>query len=72
MEDVALIRALRGELRPIGGVMITSARKYQTQGWLRRGARNLLTLAGYFIGIKPERLAVFYRARVRASRQSGG
>ncbi|THH37320.1 glycosyltransferase [Aliishimia ponticola] len=61
MEDVALARALRGQLRPAGFTAVTSAAKYRKQGWLRRGARNLWCLAGYFAGISPERLAAIYR-----------
>lgn len=61
MEDVALARALRGQLAPLGAVAITSAEKYRRQGWLRRGARNLWTLARYAMGHSPERLAARYR-----------
>ncbi|MEP5091107.1 MAG: glycosyl transferase, partial [Paracoccaceae bacterium] len=60
MEDVALARSLRGRLicLPIGAR--TSARRYQQQGWLRRGSRNLLTLARYFGGTDPTELAEKY------------
>ncbi|SEO35381.1 Glycosyl transferase family 2 [Salinihabitans flavidus] len=61
MEDVALARRLRGRLRAMDAVAITSAEKYRKQGWLRRGARNLWTLARYFAGVAPERLAASYR-----------
>ncbi|MEO0938612.1 MAG: TIGR04283 family arsenosugar biosynthesis glycosyltransferase [Pseudomonadota bacterium] len=61
MEDVALARALSGQLRPIGTVATTSAARYRKAGWLRRGARNLLTLARYFAGTDPEVLARAYR-----------
>ncbi|WP_226780767.1 TIGR04283 family arsenosugar biosynthesis glycosyltransferase [Oceaniglobus trochenteri] len=61
MEDVALARALRGHLRPLEGVIYTGAGRYLTGGWLRRGARNLWTLARYFAGVSPERLARDYR-----------
>lgn len=61
MEDVALARALRGHLHPLHAYAVTSAAKYQRQGWLRRGARNLWTLARYFAGVSPERLAQGYR-----------
>ncbi len=63
MEDVALARALRGHVRPAGFVAVTSAEKYRQQGWLRRGARNLMTLARYFAGVSPEQLANSYNAR---------
>lgn len=61
MEDVALARALRGRLRPAGFTAVTSAEKYRQHGWLRRGARNLWTLARYRFGVSPERLADSYR-----------
>ncbi|MDW4497063.1 TIGR04283 family arsenosugar biosynthesis glycosyltransferase [Sulfitobacter sp. D35] len=60
MEDVAIARALRGHLRPIDAVALTSAQKYRKMGWLRRGARNLWTLARYAGGASPERLAQDY------------
>lgn len=61
MEDVAMSRALRGQLTRIGHDAITSAEKYRRQGWVRRGARNLWTLARYFAGTDPEVLAAAYR-----------
>jgi rSAM/selenodomain-associated transferase 2 len=61
MEDVALARALKGQLRRLDAVAITSAEKYQKQGWLRRGARNLWTLARYFAGVSPDTLSDSYR-----------
>ncbi|MFW2543826.1 TIGR04283 family arsenosugar biosynthesis glycosyltransferase [Primorskyibacter sp. 2E107] len=62
MEDVALARRARGQLRALRVDAITSAEKYERQGWLRRGGRNLLTLLRYFMGVNPERLARRYRA----------
>lgn len=62
MEDVAFARALKGKLRRIDALAITSAAKYQTQGWVRRGAQNLWTLLGYFVGVDPEKLADRYRS----------
>lgn len=61
MEDVALARALRGRLRKLDGLAVTSAAKYRAQGWLRRGARNLWTLIRYGAGTSPEVLAQAYR-----------
>ena len=61
MEDVALARALRGRLGALDAVALTSAAKYRRQGWLRRGGRNLWTLARYMAGTDPERLARDYR-----------
>ncbi|MCP3972154.1 MAG: glycosyltransferase [Rhodobacteraceae bacterium] len=60
MEDVAIARALRGRLRQIPATALTSPERYRRQGWLRRGARNLLTLARYLWGTDPEKLAGRY------------
>ncbi len=60
MEDVALIRVLP---RPVllKADAVTSAERYIRQGWFRRGARNLWTLARYFLGADPHLLAQSYR-----------
>jgi rSAM/selenodomain-associated transferase 2 len=63
MEDVALARALRGRLRMLPATAVTSARRYEAEGWLRRGAGNLLTLVRYLLGADPERLAGRYAGR---------
>lgn len=60
MEDVALARALKGPLRPLRHKVTTSAARYQRDGWLRRGARNLGTLLLYLLGRDPARLAAKY------------
>ena len=61
MEDVALARRLgRGRLARLGAAAVTSAERYARDGWLRRGWRNLTTLALYFLGISPDRLAERY------------
>ena len=44
MEDVAIAKALRGRIAIMDASVVTSADKYQRDGWLRRGSRNLLTL----------------------------
>lgn len=62
MEDVALARALgRRRLSELDAVAQTGADRYLQGGWLRRGARNLLTLAHYFLGASPEALVASYR-----------
>lgn len=63
MEDVALARALRGQLVGLDAIAVTSARKYRDQGWFKRGARNLWTLVRYTFGASPEALAQQYRGR---------
>lgn len=61
MEDVAMARALRGRLRALDAVAITSAARYRRDGWVRRGARNLWMLARYFAGGDVDMLARQYR-----------
>lgn len=64
MEDVALARTLgRQRLAPVGHGVVTSAERYRREGWLRRGARNLTTLALYGAGVPPDRLVARYRGR---------
>lgn len=64
MEDVALARRLgRARLAPLHATALTGAERYIAEGWLRRGARNLGTLARYALGADPARLAERYRRR---------
>ncbi len=61
MEDVALVRRIgRRRLARLDAAAVTSASRYGADGWLRRGWRNLTTLALYFLGVAPERLARRY------------
>ena len=60
MEDVAIARALAGQLAPIDAAVFTSAERYRRRGWIRRGGRNLMTLTRYLLGADPERLARSY------------
>lgn len=61
MEDVAIARALSGKLRALPADAVTSAARYERDGWLRRGGRNLRTLVRYSMGVSPEDLAQDYR-----------
>nr|MBC6967989.1 hypothetical protein [Roseobacter litoralis] len=61
MEDVAIALALKGKLAPIEAVAQTSATRYQSQGWVRRGSRNLWCLLRYLAGASPVGLAESYR-----------
>ncbi|MFK7876040.1 MAG: TIGR04283 family arsenosugar biosynthesis glycosyltransferase [Paracoccaceae bacterium] len=62
MEDVALARALKGQLRPARFTAVTSSAKYRNQGWVRRGFKNLTLLLRYLLGADPKVLAQAYRA----------
>ena len=63
MEDVALAQRLTGRLCRLDATVSTSAERYVAGGWVRRGARNLWTLARYLTGADPEHLARKYRRR---------
>jgi len=66
MEDVALVRRLgRRRLAPLGITATTSAARYRADGWLRRGALNLSTLALWHLGVPPERLLRRYDRKRR-------
>ncbi len=67
MEDVALVRALKGQLVPIPVTARTSAERYESEGWLRRGCRNLWTLTRYLLGADPHVLVQGYRRSGRRS-----
>ncbi len=61
MEDVALARALKGRLVTLPAGISTSAERYERDGWIGRGSRNIGTLARYLLGADPTRLAERYR-----------
>lgn len=61
MEDVAIVRALKGQIVLSPLCVQTDATRYQTNGWLTQGARNLWRLLRYLLGARPERLHRGYR-----------
>ena len=61
MEDVALVRALKGKLRKIDATATTDASRFETQGWFRRSFHNLGTLSLYFLGRSPAQLVKRYQ-----------
>ena len=62
MEDIDLVRRLRsvGTLFRSQLPAVTSARRWERDGWIRRTAGNLLLQARYFAGTSPERLHHLY------------
>lgn len=60
MEDVALAWKLKFLLRPLPAHILTSAAKYQRDGWLRRPFKNFCLLTLYFAGVAPEKLQKLY------------
>ncbi|WP_338550574.1 TIGR04283 family arsenosugar biosynthesis glycosyltransferase [Roseovarius phycicola] len=60
MEDVAMTRALTKRITLLPLSVTTSAERYERDGWLRRGRRNLGLLLRYLCGANPENLARRY------------
>jgi rSAM/selenodomain-associated transferase 2 len=62
MEDVDLARRLgRGRLVALPADAVTSASKWESQGYLRRSARNLACLTLWFAGLPPRHIQRFYQ-----------
>lgn len=60
MEDVNLVRRLKGRLRMLPADAVTSAARYRRDGYGRRVARNLTCLTLYGFGVAPARLQKWY------------
>ena len=65
MEDVEVVRRLRrdGGLDRIGAPLITSTRRYESEGPVRACLRNLGLILLYCLSVPPDRLARWYRPR---------
>jgi len=63
-EDVDLVRRIgRSRLDVLPACAVTSAERFQREGYLKRSARNLALLARYWMGADPATLARAYRPR---------
>ena len=61
MEDVDLVRRLgRHRLWPLDADAMTSAARWERDGWVRRSARNLACLSLYLGGVPPRLIARVY------------
>ncbi len=61
MEDVDFMRRIgRGNLVLLNADALTSAARYQRDGWLLRPLRNLTCLTLYFAGVPPQTLRRLY------------
>lgn len=66
MEDVDLARRLgRRRIVLLDATARTSATRYRREGYLARGARNLLCLALFYSGVDTARIARLYRGHAR-------
>ncbi|MCA3263289.1 MAG: TIGR04283 family arsenosugar biosynthesis glycosyltransferase [Telmatospirillum sp.] len=62
MEDVDFVRRIgRKNLVALAATAVTSARRYERDGWWLRPLRNLFCLALYFAGVSPQAIARLYR-----------
>jgi rSAM/selenodomain-associated transferase 2 len=73
MEDVLLARrfARLGPPYRSRQPALTSARRWERDGWWRRTARNWWTCARFLLGVSPDRLAAAYVSRGRAAGRAG-
>jgi rSAM/selenodomain-associated transferase 2 len=61
MEDVDLVRRIgRKNLVPLDADSVTSAARYERDGWTMRPLRNLSCLTLYFAGVSPAAIAHLY------------
>ena len=69
MEDVELMRRLQkaGALCFSSRPVVTSARRWERDGWLRRSLSNLMLASSYMLGASPSRLAQRYVGRSRCA-----
>ena len=60
LEDVDLLRRIE---RPImlAGDALTSAERWQRDGWVRRSLRNLACISLWCLGVSPDRIAALYQ-----------
>ncbi len=65
MEDVEFVGRLKreGRIQHLKNEMVTSARRWERDGWWRRTRGNLGLLALYYVGVSPERLARRYEKK---------
>ena len=61
MEDIDLVSRLgRRHLVGLSASAMTSAAKWERDGWYRRSARNLVCLSLWYVGVPPGRIARIY------------
>jgi len=71
MEDVEFVRRTPGRLFRSPLRAVTSARRWERDGWIRRSAVNVLLVARYFAGTDPNRLWQLYNTN-HADQARGG
>jgi rSAM/selenodomain-associated transferase 2 len=74
MEDVDLVRRARERARLFRSRLpaVTSARRWERDGWVRRTALHLMLITLYFCGVPPDRLIRLDSARTAHRAPPGG
>ena len=61
MEDVDLVHRLgRRRLMVLAADAVTSAARWERDGWYRRSLRNIVLLGLWYLGVSPARIARLY------------
>lgn len=70
MEDFVLVRRLwrLGKVVTLEAAVLTSGRRWRRRGALKTTLINQIVVAGFYLGVAPERLARLYRGRAEARR----
>jgi len=71
MEDVELMRRIKhsgGKICILGERVVTSARRWETEGVVYCTLRNWVLMLFYLLGVPPDRLAKFYSNHTEESR----
>ena len=65
MEDYIFVKQAknRGKIVTLDQTVTTSARRWERLGVIRTTLTNQLVILGYYLGVKPEKLAAFYRKK---------
>lgn len=65
MEDYIFVKRAKkkGKIVTLDQAVTTSARRWKRLGVLQTTVTNQLVVLGYYLGIKPEKLAAFYRRK---------
>ncbi|MDH3208140.1 MAG: TIGR04282 family arsenosugar biosynthesis glycosyltransferase, partial [Gemmatimonadota bacterium] len=65
MEDVGIVRRLSQQGRRVAlpATIVTSSRRYDQEGGLRRWMRNVMLMCAFRAGVHPDRLTRWYRTR---------
>ncbi len=66
MEDFVFMRTVRkkGRIAIVPATVLTSARRWQTQGIWQTTLMNQVMIVGFYLGVKPDRLRNWYRSGI--------